>query len=143
MNNLVIKLMQEIGLDVNSLNNVVDQDYLTVLTYETKILKYSLDGVPFPINYFTSYYFNPLFDVKLMDYLFKYYLGKLDNLDERAFSIFYPVNSKDGTGYIEIKETNGNIYRSKSYRNICLRYIDLLFRISGEEKVDLSQYDIK
>ena len=133
---LVNKLMQEIGLDVNDNNCIIDQDNGNLLQFNGKNLKYNTDrfskaDVPF----------DPIQNVKLMSHLFSYFTGKLNDEDGRYINIYYPVdipNSKKGV--IELKENNNTI-RSNPYYNDSLKYADLIFKLSGEENVDLNEYD--
>jgi hypothetical protein len=141
MNELVYKLLQEIGIDIDGNNILVDQDTQMVIYFNGKKVKYRLDGSPIPIGK-NDIYFDPINNVKLMNTLFLYYINKLQTLDGIYYNIFYPVALQDGSGkgYIEIKGPN-TIIRSGLYFNDCLKYIDLLFRLSGEQFVDLSMYD--
>lgn len=138
MNELLYKLMNEVGLSVDDQYNLVDQDYGTVVFLNGKVIKAARNGLE-PFVSRQEVYFNPIENVKLMRMLFQYYIKKLNVFDNKYFPLFYPISNDKGMGGFEIKNDK-EIYRSNYYNNECLRYIDLIFRMSGEN-VDLSSFD--
>lgn len=139
LNNLTYQIMCEIGLEIDNEMRVVDQDFGNVIMFKGKSLKASNDPLREPFIGRNDIFFDPVNNFKLMSGLFQYYIQKLSNLEGRYFNIFYPVQLPSGKTYIEIKE-NMNPIRSGSYFNPCIAYIDLIFRLNGEE-YDLSVYD--
>lgn len=138
---LVYNVIQEIGLDLDENNNVVDQDFRNIVYFSGKKLKYNYHGQIAIINNNTEIYMNLLHNPLLMQHLFYYYLEKEYVFEGKYFTLFYDVNSSDPNySAIEIKN-NEYTLTSKFYYNRCLRYIDLIFQISGEYNVDLTQYD--
>ena len=136
------KLMMEIGLSVDLEHTVTDQDFGTYLSLHGKYIKAKRNGIEPFVNRHSSIYFDPVRNVKFMRYLFQYYMTKIQKLDNRYFSVFFPTyNQETGAGCIDIKNETES-YRSKYYYNEALRYIDIIFRISGEE-IDLTKFDSK
>ncbi len=141
INDLEYKLMMEIGLSVDNEHRLIDQDFGTFVFLNGKYIKAKLNGVEPFINRHTIY-FDPVGNVKFMRHLFQYYMTKINKLDNKYFSVFYPIfNQENGTGCLEVKNEN-EYYKSEYYYNESLRYIDIIFRISGEV-VDLRMFDSK
>lgn len=137
---LEYNLLLELGLSVDSSHYLMDQDYGTFVFFNGKHIKAKRNNIePFVNKH--EVYFDPIRNVKLMRNLFQYYINKIYNLDNRYFSVFFPIYNKNGPGALEIKNAT-ECYRSGNYNNESLRYIDLIFKISGEEHVDLSNFDI-
>lgn len=137
---LTEKLMQEIGLEIDSNHCIVDQDNGSRLQFNGKNLKYIEDGIRTGRN---DLEFNPVENSKLMNHLFSYYTNKIHQEDGRYINIYYPVECAENKGFIELKDGDNNIMRSGEYYNDSLKYADLIFQLNGEEDVDLSEYDSK
>lgn len=141
INDLEYKLMIEMGFSVDQDHRLLDQDFGTFVFFNGRYIKAKLNGVEPFINKHTVY-FDPVGNVKFMRQLFQYYMAKIQRVDNRYFSVFYPIfNQKNGSGCIEVKNEN-ECYKSEYYYNESLRYIDIIFRISGEI-LDLSKFDFK
>lgn len=134
-------IMREIGLDVNSLHQVIDQDTNEVLSFNGKTMVYNLDPVRNRLKRH-DIEFNPLENLKMMSQLFSYYVNKLNREEGLYISLFYPVvNQHTGVGYLVAKDGQNNTIQSGSYSSDCLKYADLIFRLSGETNVNLSRWD--
>lgn len=137
---LIYVLMNEIGLGIDAEHYVIDQDYGTRVFLNGKAIKAKLNGVE-PMIRRNEVYFD-IDNIKFIRYLFQYYIVKLQKFDNRYFSVFYPVNVNNGCGAIEIKNES-EVYRSNIYHNECLRYIDLILKMSGgiNSNMDLKPLD--
>lgn len=128
------KVMQEIGLEVDSNGNVIDQDSRNLIQFKSKNIKCTnigRDDIPF----------NPLENASLMSKLFSYYVDKLDKEDGRYVSVYYPnARDKGEKGYIELKEGN-NVIKSGTYYNDSIKYAELMMTLNGNTKVDFSELD--
>lgn len=165
MNNelqLIYSIMNEIGLSVNSFNEVTDQDTFSRLTINGKVLKIDITGNEIQIDKRREVIFNPIMEIKQMQMLFKYYIDKLAQLGELNYTInfapvlnpvtgkvhvdmtMYKINSHPDTYYkIPIKKDEDiNNVSSREYSLHTLGYAELIFKISGKD-VDLRQFDIK
>lgn len=139
INELEYKLLMEIGLDIDTEHRLVDQDFGTFVFFNGKHIKAKRNGIEPFINKHTVY-FDPVGNVKFMRQLFQYYINKINQLDGVYFPVFFPIfNQENRTGCIEMKNEEGS-FRSEYYHNETLRYIDMIFRISGEI-LDLRQFD--
>lgn len=136
---LEYKLLSELGLGVDVNHYLIDQDYGTFVFFNGKHIKAKRNNVePFVNRH--EVYFDPIRNVKLMRNLFQYYISKIHSLENRYFSVFFPIYNENAPGALEIKNTT-ECYRSKCYNNESLRYIDLIFRISGDIDIDLTNLD--
>ena len=142
-NDLTVKLMQEIGLDIDNNKHIVDQDTGSLLQFNGKNLKFVENEEEFIPRGDAA--FDPIGNPKLMNHLFSYYTSKIHDEDGRYVNIYYPVqDSKDvKKGAIELKEEKENIkLRSENYYNDSLKYMDLILQLNGEDG-NLSEYDDK
>lgn len=139
---LVNKLMQEIGLDIDNNNYIIDQDNGNQIKFNGKNLKYNSDQNNNRRNS-NEILFNPIENPKLMNNLFSYYTDKINQEDGRYVNIYYPLDSGDnsGKGKIELKEDTNDTLQSNNYYNDCLKYADLIFQLGGDTNVDLTEYD--
>lgn len=141
MNDLEYQLLLAIGLSVDTNHNLIDQDYGTIIYLNGKNIK-SNRGTIEPFIRKTDVYFDPINNVKLMRTLFQYFINKINDLDNRYFSVFFPVYKDNGLISIEIKSELES-FKSDYFYNESLRYIDLIFKISGYNFIDVKQYDFK
>lgn len=142
MDKITYTIMNEIGLDIDILGRVVDQDYDTVIYMNGKTIKANYnDNINTPIAR-NEVLFNPLFDAKLGKYLFGYYLKKIAELDERKFDLFYAQqdSTDNRKSYLEIRGAD-EVIRGKSYFSESLKIMDLLLRTAGHLDTDLSFLD--
>lgn len=133
------KIMKEIGLNVNSNNYIIDQDNGNEIKMNGKYLISERGKTNIKDN---SIIFDPRSNKKQMLNLFSYYTDKLNEEDGRSISVFYPSNNKDGSGIITLIDDNNEKMDSNNYNNDCLKYADLIFQLSGDTNVDLSEYDV-
>lgn len=142
MNDLEYQLILAMGLSVDTNNNLIDQDYGTIVYLNGKNIKAKRGPVE-PFIRKTDIYFDPVNNVKLMRSLFQYYINKITELDNRYFSVYFPVfGSENGLVAIEIKNERES-YRSDYFFNESLRYIDLILKISGYDYINVKDYDFK
>lgn len=138
MNELNIRIMKEIGLEINDHNYIIDQDNGTELMMNGKYLISERGKTNVRDN---SIIFDPKNNKKQMVNLFSYYTNKISEEDGVEISVFYPSINKDGSGSITLVDDNNDEIKSKNYYNDCLKYADLIFQLSGDTNVDLSEYD--
>lgn len=141
MNDLEYQLLLTIGLSVDANHNLIDQDYGTIVYLNGKNIKVKRGPVE-PFIRKTDIYFDPLNNMKLMRSLFQYFINKIHDLDNRYFSVFFPVYGDNGAIAIEIKSETES-FKSDYFHNESLRYMDLIFKISGYDHINLKQYDFK
>lgn len=141
MNELEYQLLLAIGLSVDVNHNLIDQDYGTIVYLNGKNIKAKRGSIE-PFIRKTDVYFDPINNVKLMRTLFQYFINKINNLDNRYFSVFFPVSKENGLISIEIK-SELECFKSDYFYNESLRYIDLIFKISGYDYINIKQYDFK
>lgn len=141
MNDLEYQLLLTIGLSVDTNHNIIDQDYGTIVYLNGKNIKAKRGSVE-PFIRKTDIYFDPLNNMKLMRSLFQYFINKINDLDNRYFSVFFPVYGDNGLVSVEIKSETES-FKSDYFYNESLRYIDLIFKISGYDHINLKPYDFK
>ncbi|MGL5751123.1 MAG: hypothetical protein ACRCXT_11385 [Paraclostridium sp.] len=130
-------LLKEIGLAVDADHNIIDLDYGNQLFMHGKNIKVIVNGV-IPVITQHDILFDPINNPKLMNLIFNYHIQKLQSMEGMYFSVFYPVYD-EMKARLEIKGDEYT-YSSKYYYNECLRYIDLIFQIRGDD-IDLSVID--
>lgn len=137
---LLNRLMSEIGLDVDDNNHIVDQDTGMNLQFNGKNLLCD-DPTKRIFKKRDEITFNPIESPKLMNSLFSYYINKIHEEDGRYINIYYPVQDGD-KGYMELKEeTTNTTMKSNSYKNDCLKYADLILQLNGNDDNDLRKFD--
>ena len=139
MKNLVYKLMNEIGLDIDDQNRIYDQDTGNVINFNQKTLVYNFH-IEIRPN-FNELLFDPICNRNIMVTLFSYYLKKLEMMENKYFMAFYQLeNNTTHKKAIELKANANEKIQSKFYANECLGYIELVFKLNNES-LDLSQFD--
>lgn len=131
-------VMSEIGLDINSNFNIVDQDSGMVLKYQNKNIKYSNNNY-IKINKNTEVFFNILNNLDLTTHMFSYYLEKLNMCDGIYFPIYFITRDDHGRNALVVKNNDIKI-TTNYYNNLILPYIDMILRI-GNNTTDLSAFD--
>ena len=131
-------VMHEIGLDVDKYNNIVDQDNGQPLHFNGKVLKYNLSNRKIHMGR-NDIEFDPIDNTKIMSHLFSYYLDKKNEEDGTYFPVYFPVNKADGKSALEVR--GNSTFKSKSYKNDSLKYVDLILRINGNTDIDLNDVD--
>lgn len=138
MKNLVYKIMNEIGLDIDDQNRIYDQDTGNIINFNQKALVYNFH---YDINPgFNEILFDPINNRNIMVNLFSYYLKKLEVIENRYFMAFYQVENHNHKKAVEIKANVNEIIGSNYYANECLGYIELIFKLNNE-LLDLSSFD--
>lgn len=138
---VIKKIMNEIGLDLNSEGYISDQDYNNMVVMEGKLLKYSFE-TPVPINRNIELYFDPLNNLQLMSNLFSYYLKKLEIYEDVYFPIYFSVKNDQFQNAIVVKNEMHSIQTS-FYNNITLAYAEMIFIINGGSPLNLVDLDKK
>ena len=135
-------VMFEVGLDQGEHRRLIDQDYGT--EYKSQDGRFYVG--PNSQSGVHSIEFNPALNVKQAESLFQYFGGKMADMgDFPAISTYYnqEVDKDTGSGYVEAVTEDNQRIRSSNYVNESLRYIDVIMKINGSTKVDLSEYDDK
>jgi hypothetical protein len=131
-----IKVMHEIGLEVDKNNNIVDQDTGNTLTFKDKTIKYENANTRRD-----EVQFDPLSNPPMMNSLFDYYLNKIEGEGKYVKEYHKSNNEKGEKGYIELKENKQNI-RSGSYYNDSVKYADLILKINeSKDDINLPAFD--
>ena len=147
---LVYHLFLEMDLDTDENDYVYDRETLSKLAFNGKMIKAS--GVPKPLYAGRDDIIFDIYNYNMMKMLFGYIINKASqdpdvNLqyiadfteDEPRRKIFKEDRLKQRMG---IRTANkGDIY-SDYYNNICLAYVDLIFKIYDNINADLSNFDI-
>lgn len=137
--NVVLKLIRNLGLDITEQNVVIDQDFNNIILYQGKKIKYTYTGKILSLDN-NDIYFDPIENDELMKFLFNYFLYKISILDNKYFSAYYNVINDIQQMATELKG-DYTIIRSDYYYRESLRYIDLIFKIEGDDNVNLHIYD--
>lgn len=132
MDELKKLLMEEIGLGVDTMGNVIDQDTMQTIKFRNKNLKNDMS------KGFRKYdvIFNPQNNLRQMESLFKYATTK-DDIEVLSYG---NSQNKDGS-YTCIVTTNTETLESQNYNNPSLGYIENILKLYGETDIDLKQYD--
>lgn len=138
---LTVKIMQDIGLEIDRNNNVIDQDTGVQLQFKGKNVKFNACS-PVSISK-GDVLLDPVENPTMMSQLFSHFTNKLDDEDGRYISIVYSSNTdKNGKGYVECKE-GSNTLRSDEYYRDSLKYASLIMKLNGDEAVPLNELDSK
>lgn len=139
INELTEKIMSNIGLDIDKDFKVKDQDFNNFIIINNKYLKCSY-GVEEPFIGKNDIYFDPLNNTRLMIFLFTYFLEKYSMLNNTYFMSFIVLSGKNKTTALDIRGDINIV--SDYYHSDTLKYIDIIFRISGYDNLEfLKQYD--
>lgn len=157
INIIIDKIFNEIGIATDMEYTVMDQDFLSVLKENGKVLKFSFDGYIGNINHYNETILRPLKDVKQMQMLFNYYLNKLKILGEIDNFKYLPIlDTTTKKIYItaDIFKIKNNYdfnspinnfdvitYTSRAYNSKTLGYVDLIFQMAGEDTSILVELD--
>lgn len=145
---LTYNLLSEIGISVLGDGRMVDQDMGCTINFGGMILKANID--PNYIKYAGQgeSVFEPLSNVRQVTTLLGYYLDKKQKLEGMEFISYYPEEIEEEISGIKftnlsLKYGTGfhDVISSRYYFNKCLKYIDLIFAIEGDQ-VDLHNFDI-
>lgn len=144
---LTYNLLSEIGISVLPDGRMIDQDYQCAINFGGSILKANID--PRYIKYAGQgeSIFEPLTNVRQVTTLLGYQLDKKQKLEGMEFISYYPEEIEDeitGVKYTNLSLKYGtgfhDVISSRYYFNKCLKYIDLMFMIEGDQ-VDLHNFD--
>lgn len=137
-------LFLELGLAVNENGYLYDIDNNIVLKFKDKYIKAAMTRVPVYPGAF-DIVFDPSQNYMLMVYMMGYYIDKeVNNENKIGFIAQYideDKSTEDKLQRVVVKTRNGNIC-SRYYHNIFLAYIDIIFILSGNTSLDLSNFDI-
>ena len=140
MNNteFAVKIMQEVGLEINSDNYVIDQDTGDKLNFKGRNVKFNANGnVPLSRE---DILFDPLDNQTMMSQIFSYFTNKLDEQDGRYINVIYSTQpDRYSKGTVSCKE-NGRIIQSNEYYKDSLKYANLITKLNGAEE-DFSDLD--
>lgn len=132
-----IKVLQEVGLEIDTNDRVIDQDNNSLVKFKGKTLKFNPDKKPL-INR-TEIEFNPLENPNIMNYMMSYYVKKLEEEENRYIGMFFLTDTEDN-GRAQCKE-NGKLVSSDLFFNDSVKYADLISKLNGNTSVDFSKYD--
>lgn len=130
-------IMHELGWDVNSRGFIIDQDTNIPILFNKKPIAY-----PYINNTRGLILFEPLTNMKIMKYLFDYFLNEKYKEEGIYFSVFSTIPI-GGKYYIEAKSSDGSAVRSLAYYNQLLGYADIMLQLSKAESSNLTHLDNK
>ena len=136
---LTEKIMTNTGLDVGNNFILTDQDYDTILLFDNKYLKCSYNDEE-PIIDNDDMYFDPTGNIKLMIFIFSYFINKYQHLTGNYVMSYCTIYNDKRETALDLK---GSInITSNYYKSETLKYIDIIFRLSEYENIDfLRKYD--
>mgnify|MGYP000886831378 CR=1 FL=1 len=137
-------LFLELNLGVDQNGYLYDIDTGITLKYKDKYIKAAMTRTPvYPGAY--DIVFDPSQNYNLMVVLLGYYLDKEASNENKIGYIAQYIDenedSNDRMQRVVVKTRNGEIF-SHFYHNIFLAYIDIVFILSGNTCLDLSNFDI-
>lgn len=127
-------VLNEIGIEFRN-NILVDQDTHQTLYFNDKCISL------FDHRLFKYHIFNPLTDLKLMTFLFNYFLEKIKEEDDIYVDVVYYKQVINSYKSPLALRANGKEYLSRIYNLESLKYLDLICQLNGGTDVDLSRYD--
>lgn len=129
-----IRMLQEIGLEIDKTGHVVDQDTGTKLQFKGKHLKVgpcNREEIPF----------DPFTNSNIMSSLFGYFVSNKMEEEGRYVSTYYSTTKeRNERGTIELKEGE-EVVASAKYYSDSLKYGDLILKLNGNGGEDLSALD--
>lgn len=136
-------IMEEMGLYIDPLGRVVDQQTDSVLQVKGKNLKFPINGDVRVGR--QEMEFDPLNNQTLANTLFGYYIqNRLNENGQNYVSTYCTVanpNDKD-RGVLEVKVGDSTMTSGEYYKD-SLKYADMMMRMNGTSEVDLSEFDQK
>lgn len=149
INEMYYSLFAEIGLSVNHDNYIYDQDSGIVLKYKDQYIKMNFNGDTYPGK--NDIVFDPSTNYNLIVVLFGYYIDKeqangndieyiADFKEEENKRAFIPKGERFKQRLV-VRTKKGDITTDYFY-NLYLAYIQAIFIISGDDNLDLSNFDI-
>ncbi len=135
------QIMEETGLEENSSNFIVDQD--TGVQYQMRGKNIISPGNRRNFSDKRSIEFDPINNPRMMNYIFSEFIDKLQTEDAiPPVSNFCTITAGTDLHVAKILLEDGSVIQSSPYKNETTCYADLVFRLNGEEDINLSDYDI-
>jgi len=136
---LTEKIMANIGLDIDNDFKIVDQDYGNTIMMDKKYLKCSYN-IQEPIIGKDDILFNPIMNIKVMEFIFAYFLEKYQLLNQTYIMSYCQMNNTSKETALYVRGTHNTV--SYFYKSDTLKYIDIIFRLSGYKNIEfLKKYD--
>lgn len=136
-------IMEEMGLYIDPMGRVIDQQTDSLLQVKGKNLKFPIDGETRLGR--QEMEFDPLNNQTLANNLFGYYIQtRLNENGDNYVSNYCTIANSDDKekGVLEVK-VGGDVMTSGEYYRDSLKYADMMMRMNGSDYVDLSSYDQK
>ena len=142
---LIYELFNDLDLEVRPDGIVYDTRGCTIMAFNGMNIKANIN--PYNIHYAGEgeIVFEPLTNVRLITTLFGW---DLDRKIKEGVISFYTFSPNELVGDDEVKRTNLTVkfndndsISSKYYHNKCLKFIEMIFILNGEQ-VDLYNFDI-
>lgn len=118
-----------IGAEVDARGYIVDQDTMTPVNCKGKTIKYNNI-----IHYGVDIKFDPLLNRRLMITLFELFLEKDSELSDVYYRTYYDQSNDNGQTCLLV-HTDNEIISSDYFFNDNLKYIDMIFKISGSSNL--------
>lgn len=149
VDDLKISIIQELGLDVDSRGNLIDQDTHKILLCNNKTIKFSLSTQNVLIGSM-DVPFNILEDLKLSEMLFGYYLAKEEEFSNLCVTTYYTEyepaiinNGEKGQSRtrVVVKLLDGTELYSDYFYPANFKYIDFIIKRSGKP-INLHAFEV-
>lgn len=140
---LLRKIIQEVGLEINTQEYLVDQDLDEIIIYNNTPLRFTLNTVFLMPITSTDVIFNPIRDIEIAKFILSYYMTKLCYMYNRHFTFTGTYKDMNHCFVAEVKEqVHGitHIIKSDPYNIQNLAYIDLIFKLT-DDSLNLSTFD--
>lgn len=134
-------LLGEIGLAVNSSNEIYDQDTFNPILYNGKVLvfTYKPDTPIFVGN--NQCLFDPFNDTRMIAHLFDYYLSKEQLAGNLVVDTFFITELDDKRKFMTIADRYDGTIESRPFYNPSLQYIDIILKLGFPMEYAAGQFN--
>lgn len=136
LDDLKIAVIQELGLNVDSSGNLIDQDTHNLIQFGSKTIKFCLSSQNILIGSM-DIPFNILENTQLAEMLFGYYLTKEESNGLNVITYYteyeQPINGEKGAyrSRVTVKLLDGSELHSDYFYPNNFKYIDFIIKRSG------------
>lgn len=131
-------IMREVGFEIGPGNKIYDQD--TGMPVRINGMDVIAPGGY--VNRQRSMEFDPYNNIRMMNYVFNYYIGKQSEESGSEVVTYYNKEDSIDGGKIECRMDDNSLITSNKYKRDTLKYTDIIMQLNGEDNPDLARYDI-
>ena len=141
--NIGRSILGEIGLAINSDNEVYDQDTFSLIDIEGKKIIFSFTvGKKLFCDPQTQIVFEPVSNLKMINRLFAYYLQKEEMEGNMCIKTWFQEEDDKKRTAITIVSSNGERFTSDYFYNPCLKFCDLILKFGYPMEIAAGEFNL-